>query len=63
MAKGKTLSITIPNPVVDYYDQQAEKLQMSRGAVIRKVLIEDFAVKTKHQSKEEMDVITDKPSS
>jgi len=53
VAKGKTLSITIPNPVVDYYDKLAEELQMSRGAVIRKVLIEDFATKTKNKPEEE----------
>jgi len=61
MAKGKTLSITIPNPVVDYYDQQAEKLQMSRGAVIRKVLIEDFTEKTRTTLEELNLEPTDKP--
>ncbi len=51
MSKGQTISITLPNKVVDFYDRTAEKLGTSRSGIIRNILINDFNVKSIKEEK------------
>jgi len=46
MSKGQTISITLPNKIVEFYDRTAEKLGTSRSGIIRNTLINDFNVKS-----------------
>jgi len=52
--KGKTVSITIPLPLFDYYEEQAKEMNASRSKVITTILINDF-VKRKELSSIEID--------
>ena len=52
MAKGATISITIPIPLLNHYDKQAEDLGTSRSKLILAVLLEDY-MKNKEPLKEE----------
>lgn len=56
MSKGQTISITLPNKVVDFYDRTSEKLGTSRSGVIRNILINDFNVRS---GKEEEGFVND----
>lgn len=42
MAKGRTISITIPEPLYEFYTNQAEELDTSRSKLILNVLIDDW---------------------
>lgn len=45
MARGKTISITLPQAVIDYYDNKAKAIGMSRSSVICDIIMADFEAK------------------
>jgi metal-responsive CopG/Arc/MetJ family transcriptional regulator len=40
--KGKTVSVTLPNKVVDEYDREATKMETSRGSILRNIIMDDY---------------------
>lgn len=44
--KGKTISITIPEPLLNAFDVEAKKLKTSRSKIITNILINEFKGKT-----------------
>jgi metal-responsive CopG/Arc/MetJ family transcriptional regulator len=40
--KGTTISITIPETLLDHYNDQAKKLKTSRSKIINNILLNDF---------------------
>lgn len=45
MAKGKTISVTLPERVVQHYDEKAKELGMSRSSVICDIIMANFELK------------------
>lgn len=54
MAKGKTISITLPHIVVEYYENKGKKIEMARGAIIRNVILKDYSAETKSEIQSEI---------
>jgi len=40
--RGKTISITLPVPIVEHYEQQAKDKGMSRSAVLVGIIMTDY---------------------
>lgn len=45
MAKGKTISVTLPEKVVRYYDEKAKEIGMSRSSVICDIIVANYELK------------------
>lgn len=42
MAKGKTISVTLPGIVVELYDKKAKDLGVSRSSILGTVIMNDY---------------------
>jgi len=45
LAKGKTISVTLPNRVVEFYDGRAKEIGMSRSALLCNIVMADYEKK------------------
>lgn len=45
MAKGKTISITLPLKVVELYENKAKEVGTSRSAIIGTIILADYELK------------------
>lgn len=58
--RGKTVSITMPVPIIEYYEKLAKERGMSRSAMIVKIIMADYEEKI-HKTSEVMDVTPSNP--
>ena len=49
MAKGKTVSVTIPQKVVEFYEKKAEELGTSRSSILGNVILADYEKKSQER--------------
>jgi metal-responsive CopG/Arc/MetJ family transcriptional regulator len=50
VAKGKTISITLPQKIVDFYEGRAKEIGMSRSALICDIIMTDYDRKLKQEN-------------